>query len=85
MKVNKIDDVKRVEVVKTSGTRPVVLEWKNPDRRIEFESLGAAAKYLKTYSQYLKSYLDGDIHYMGTYGCYIYELEKPKEYVNALF
>lgn len=79
------DEMKRVEVVKTSGTRPVALEWKNPDRRIEFESLGAAAKHLKTYSQYLKGYLDNGIPYMGTYGCYIYELEKPKEYVNALF
>lgn len=80
-----IDEMKRVEVIKTSNPRPVVLEWKNPNRQIEFESLGAAARHLKTYPQYLKSYLDDDIHYMGKFGCSIYELERPKEYVNALF
>lgn len=80
------NEIKRVEVVKTSGPRPVALVWKYPTyKRIEFESLGEAAGHLNTYSQYLKSYLDQDIHYMGTFGCYIYELERPKEYVNALF
>lgn len=51
------------------------------------DTLGQAAKFLGVESSYLKSYLDEGVEYMGKYGYYIHEQERPREpeNINALF
>lgn len=75
-------------IIKRQKTRPVELVKKYPKYEcLKFDTLGQAAKFLGVESSYLKSYLDEGVEYMGKYGYYIHEQERPREpeNINALF
>lgn len=75
-------------IIKGQKTRPVELVKKYPKYEcLKFDTLGQAAKFLGVESSYLKSYLDEGVEYMGKYGYYIHEQERPREpeNINALF
>ena len=75
-------------IIKGQKTRPVELVKKYPKYEcLMFDTLGQAARFLGVKSSYLKSYLDDGVEYMGKYGYYIHEQEKPREpeNINALF
>lgn len=75
-------------IIKVQKTRPVELVKKYPKYEcLKFDTLGQAARFLGVESSYLKSYLDEGVEYMGKYGYYIHEQERPREpeNINALF
>ena len=75
-------------IIKRQKTRPVELVKKYPKYEcLKFDTLGQAARFLGVESSYLKSYLDEGVEYMGKYGYYIHEQERPREpeNINALF
>ena len=75
-------------IIKIQKTRPVELVKKYPKYEcLKFDTLGQAARFLGVESSYLKSYLDEGVEYMGKYGYYIHEQERPREpeNINALF
>lgn len=75
-------------IYKGQKTRPVELVKKYPKYEcLKFDTLGQAARFLGVESSYLKSYLDDGVEYMGKYGYYIHEQERPRESenINALF
>lgn len=74
--------------IQRKKTRPVELVKKYPKYEyLKFDTLGQAARFLGVRSSYLKSYLDEGVEYMGKYGYYIHEQERPREpkNINALF